>query len=263
MPWSSSSQASARPAKCPCPVSKSCKRLPAVEMMSHWAFCSSRHRTMSAMFFCTLCSSAPISPFCSSLSPTAFSSTCAKSASSFSSRALCPASGARPSACWRCSSRSSASCPDQVRRCAISRSVALKASVCPWTCSSTPWSPASSSATRSLRPARLWKSSSSFCPLALMISLRAALVLSLRAFACWQVLCISACFSFSSLQTLPCLSSLLSTVPLILSSTSGRPLSKAPMRPSLSASDFWRASMDDAICVSISLVLPTEALVIS
>jgi len=68
-------------------------------------------------------------------------------------------------------------------------------------------------------------------------SLTALLVLSLRAFACWQVFCISACFSFNSLQTLPCLSSLFSRVPFILCSRSGKPCSRVSMRPLPFASD--------------------------
>mmetsp|Transcript_106924 Transcript_106924/g.319713 ORF Transcript_106924/g.319713 Transcript_106924/m.319713 type:complete len:208 (+) Transcript_106924:480-1103(+) len=206
-------------------------------MMSHCAFCSSRHRTMSARFFCTLCSSSLSSLFCSFRSETVLSRTCTKSASSFSTRAACCARGANVSACCACASRSSAIFADQVRRCAISRSAASKASACCSSCRSAPRSPASSSAVRSPRLARLRRSSCSRWPLELRRSLTALLVLSLRAFACWQVFCISACFSFNSLQTLPCLSSLFSRVPFILCSRSGKPCSRVSMRPLPFASD--------------------------
>mmetsp|Transcript_45818 Transcript_45818/g.127536 ORF Transcript_45818/g.127536 Transcript_45818/m.127536 type:complete len:241 (-) Transcript_45818:42-764(-) len=185
------------------------------------------------------------------------------SASTLSSRATCWLRGATASACCACTCLSSASCPDQVLRCAISRSVALKASSCFCKHVSVSWSLASKSAVRSPSLHRLSRSSCKRCPLELSSSFTAALALSPRALACWQVLCISDCRSFSSLQTRPCLSSLASKFVLIRFSTSGRPCSRAPIRLLLSSIDFWSASIDDASCVSISLVFPTEAFVIS
>mmetsp|Transcript_35736 Transcript_35736/g.100495 ORF Transcript_35736/g.100495 Transcript_35736/m.100495 type:complete len:438 (+) Transcript_35736:327-1640(+) len=261
--WSSLSAVSVRTSSPDWPLSSSSKRSLAVQRMSHWPFSVSFHFTISEMFLVILSSRLQNSAFCCSFSKARSLWTCSMLTSALSSRHAWSFRDEDMSSCCACMCSRSLTCSVHVLRCCSSLSAAARPP--PWSCRawSTSWSRASSSEVRSRSAAKLPRSCAFCCSTLPASVLQAALALSASAFACWQVFCISPWRSFRLLQTAPCLFNLVSSCSPIRCSVSTSPCSRPPTRCAFSRSALSSSSTEDERVLSVSLVLPTAALVIS